>query len=85
MKPRQGSDQGSKFNIQHFVYTGKAHRPHSLFQLEYVAKKAQKAVYSSKFLQEIAGADKSTQVVKPIVASTQDLFILLKAGERAHK
>ena len=50
MKPRQGSDQGSKFNIQHFVYTGKAHRPHSLFQLEYVAKKAQKAVYSSKFL-----------------------------------
>ena len=31
MKPRQGSDQGSKFNIQHCVYIGKAHRTHPLF------------------------------------------------------
>ena len=34
LKPRQGSDQGSKFNIQHCVYIGKAHRPHPLFQLD---------------------------------------------------
>jgi hypothetical protein len=27
IKPRQGSDQGSKFNIQHCVYIGGTHRP----------------------------------------------------------
>jgi hypothetical protein len=27
MNPRQGSDQGSKFNLQHWVYIGRAHRP----------------------------------------------------------
>jgi hypothetical protein len=26
MKPRQGSDQDSKFNIQHCVFIGKSHR-----------------------------------------------------------
>jgi hypothetical protein len=26
-KPRQSSDQGSKFKIPHCVYIGKAHRP----------------------------------------------------------
>jgi hypothetical protein len=35
------SDQGSKFNIQHCVYIGRAHRPHPLFQLDWVAKQAQ--------------------------------------------
>ena len=50
MKPRQGSDQGFKFNIQHCVYIGKAHRPHPLFQLNYVAMQGQRAVFSSKFL-----------------------------------
>jgi hypothetical protein len=38
MKPRQSSDQGFKFNIQHCVYIVQAHRPHPLFQLDYVAK-----------------------------------------------
>jgi hypothetical protein len=41
MKPRQGSDQGSKFNIQHFIYKGKAHRIHPLFHPEFVAKQGQ--------------------------------------------
>jgi hypothetical protein len=50
MKPRQGSVQGSKFNIHHYIYVGKAHRPHPLFPLDYVAKQGQWAVYSSKFL-----------------------------------
>jgi hypothetical protein len=50
MKPRQGSDKGSKFNIQHCVYIGQAHRPHPLFQLNYVAMQGQRAVFSSKFL-----------------------------------
>ena len=27
MKPRQGSDQGFKFNIQHCVSIGQGHRP----------------------------------------------------------
>jgi hypothetical protein len=67
MKPRQGSDQGFKFNIQHCVYIGQAHRPHPLFQLDYVAKQGQWAVYSSKFLWELACATKagdSTKVSK---------------------
>ena len=59
MKPRQGSDQGSKFNIQHCVYIRKAHRPYPLFQLYYVAKQGQWAVYSSKFLWELAHATKA--------------------------
>jgi hypothetical protein len=32
------SDQGSKFNIQHCISIGRAHRPHPLFQLEYVCQ-----------------------------------------------
>ena len=51
MKPRQGSDQGSKFNIQHCIYIGQAHRPHPLFQLDYISKQGQQADYS-KFLVE---------------------------------
>ena len=41
MKPRQGSDQGSKFNSAAPVYRGKNHKTHPLFQLDYVAKQAQ--------------------------------------------
>jgi hypothetical protein len=58
MKPRQGSNQSSKFNIQHCIYIGKVHRPHPLFQLNYVAKQGQQAVYSSKFPWELASATK---------------------------
>jgi hypothetical protein len=36
------SDQGSKFNIQHCIYVGRAHRPHALFQMDYAAKHAQR-------------------------------------------
>jgi hypothetical protein len=36
MKPRQGFDQGFKFNIQHCIYIGQAHRHHPLFQLDCV-------------------------------------------------
>lgn len=56
MKPRQGSDQGSKFNSAAPVYRGKNHKTHPLFQLDYVAKQAQRALSSSKFLWEAAGA-----------------------------
>jgi hypothetical protein len=31
------SDQGSKFNIQHCIYIGRAHGAHPLFQLDYAA------------------------------------------------
>jgi hypothetical protein len=57
-KKRTGGDrrrrmkpgQGSKFNIQHCVYIEQAHRPHPVYQLNYIAKQGQRAVYSSKFL-----------------------------------
>jgi hypothetical protein len=50
MKPRQGSDQGSKFNSAAPAYKGKKNKIHPLFQLDYVAKQSQQADYSSKFL-----------------------------------
>ena len=43
-------DQGSKFNIQHWVYIGRAHSPHPLFQLDWVAKQAQQAINTSVLL-----------------------------------
>ena len=52
------SDQGSKFNVQHCVI-GRAHRPHPLFQLDYVAKQVQWAVYS-----RCCKAEDSTWVLK---------------------
>jgi hypothetical protein len=59
MKPRQGFDQGSKFNIQHCCLYRAILQTHPLFQMDYVAKQTQQAVYSSKFLQEVAHATKA--------------------------
>jgi hypothetical protein len=41
MKPRQVSDSGFEFNVQHCIYKEKAHKTHTLFELEYVAKQGQ--------------------------------------------
>jgi hypothetical protein len=56
MKPKQGTDQGYKFSIQHCLCIGQAHTPHPPFQLDYVAKQGLWAVYSSKFLWGITQA-----------------------------
>jgi hypothetical protein len=59
MKPRQGSDQGFKFNIQHCVSIGQGHRPIFCFSWIMLQSKGQWAVYSSKFLVEVARATKA--------------------------
>ena len=47
---KRGSDQETKFSIQHCIFIGRAHRTHPLFQLDYVTKQSQHAVYSFKLL-----------------------------------
>jgi hypothetical protein len=57
------SDQCSKFNIEHCIYIGRTHRPilcfnwiiSALFQLDYVAKQSQQAIYSCRKLQVLQG------------------------------
>ena len=51
MKSRQSSYQGSKFNIQHCVYTGKVHRPYSVSAgLCHKARSEGPSILSSRFL-----------------------------------
>ena len=57
MKPRQNSDQGS-LTLSTIFIQGEHTDPHPLFQLDYVAKQGQQAVYSSKFPWELASATK---------------------------
>jgi hypothetical protein len=54
--------EGFKFIIQHCVYIMRAPPPPGptlWFQLDYVAKRGQQVVYSSKFLWELACATKA--------------------------
>jgi hypothetical protein len=84
MKPRQGSGQGSKFNSAAPAYKGKTTKPTHFFRWIMLQSKfrGQSILLNSCRELQVQQGDDSTWVNKPIVASTQCLFSLLKAGER---
>lgn len=83
MKPRQSSDQGSKFNSAAPAYKGKTTKPILHFCWITLQGKVsrQSILLSSCRKLQVQQGDDSSWVVKSIVASTQGLLSLLKAGE----
>jgi hypothetical protein len=84
MKPSQGSDQGFKFNIQHWVYIGQAHRPILCFSWVMLQSKVSgQSILLSSCVNCHMQPRQATppRAIRSTVASTQGPFSLLEAGK----